>query len=75
VNEALTLVEEDIATAEDVDLALRLGMNHPTGPLERLAEVGPAEVLTGLRGLLDTFGDPRYRPAQLLVRQAAGAAR
>jgi 3-hydroxybutyryl-CoA dehydrogenase len=75
VNEALTLVEEDIATAEDVDLALRLGMNHPMGPLERLAEVGPAEVLTGLRGLLDTFGDPRYRPAQLLVRQAAGAAR
>ncbi|MEU8639418.1 3-hydroxyacyl-CoA dehydrogenase NAD-binding domain-containing protein [Amycolatopsis sp. NPDC048633] len=75
VNEALTLVEEDIATAEDVDLALRLGMNHPTGPLERLAEVGPAEVLTGLRGLLDRFGDPRYRPAQLLVRQAAGAAR
>jgi 3-hydroxybutyryl-CoA dehydrogenase len=75
MNEALTLVEEDIATAEDVDLALRLGMNHPAGPLKRLAEAGPAEVLTGLRGLLDAFGDPRYRPAQLLVRQAAGAAR
>lgn len=75
MNEALTLVEEQTATAEDIDLALRLGMNHPAGPLERLTEVGPREVLTGLRGLLDRFGDPRYRPAQLLVRQAAGAAR
>ncbi|MFJ7217851.1 3-hydroxyacyl-CoA dehydrogenase NAD-binding domain-containing protein [Amycolatopsis sp. NPDC098790] len=75
INEASTLVEEQIATAEDIDLALRLGMNHPAGPLERLAEAGPAEVLAGLRGLLECFGDPRYRPAQLLVRQAAGAAR
>ena len=69
VNEALTLVEEGTATADDVNLALRLGMNHPMGPLEFLAQAGPAEVLAGLRGLLDGFGDPRYRPAQLLVRQ------
>ncbi len=75
VNEALTLVEEGTATADDVDLALRLGMNHPVGPLEYLAQAGPAEVLAGLRGLLDGFGDPRYRPAQLLVRQAAGSRR
>jgi 3-hydroxybutyryl-CoA dehydrogenase len=74
-NEALTLVEEGTATAEDVDLALRLGMNHPVGPLEYLHRTGPAEVLAGLRGMLTHFGDPRYRPAQLLVRQAAGAAR
>ncbi|MGB3439078.1 MAG: 3-hydroxyacyl-CoA dehydrogenase NAD-binding domain-containing protein [Actinophytocola sp.] len=75
VNEALTLVEEGTAEADDVDLALRLGMNHPVGPLEFLAQAGPAEVLAGLRGLLGGFGDPRYRPAQLLVRQAAGSRR
>jgi 3-hydroxybutyryl-CoA dehydrogenase len=74
-NEALTLVEEGTAAATDVDLALRLGMNHPVGPLEYLSEAGPADVLTGLRGMLAEFGDPRYRPAQLLVRQAAGSRR
>jgi 3-hydroxybutyryl-CoA dehydrogenase len=74
-NEALTLVEEGTATAEDVDLALRLGMNHPSGPLEYLSRTGPAEVLAGLRGMATHFGDPRYRPAQLLVRQAAGSRR
>jgi 3-hydroxybutyryl-CoA dehydrogenase len=73
VNEAVTLVEEGTASAGDVDLALRLGMNHPAGPLEYLTEVGPAAVLAGLRGMLDRFGDPRYRPAQLLVRRAAGS--
>ncbi|TDV57542.1 3-hydroxyacyl-CoA dehydrogenase [Actinophytocola oryzae] len=72
-NEALTVVEEGTAGAGDVDLALRLGMNHPVGPLEYLASVGARDVLTSLRGMLDGFGDPRYRPAQLLVRQAAGS--
>jgi 3-hydroxybutyryl-CoA dehydrogenase len=74
-NEALTLVEEGTAAAADVDLALRLGMNHPVGPLEYLAQAGPADVLTSLRSMLAEFGDPRYRPAQLLVRQAAGSHR
>ena len=74
-NEAVTVVEEGTATAEDVDLALRLGMNHPIGPLAYLDRAGAVEVLTGLRGMLDRFGDPRYRPAQLLVRRAAGSRR
>ncbi|TVT01340.1 NADPH nitroreductase [Amycolatopsis bartoniae] len=75
VNEALTLVEEGTAEAGDVDLALRLGMNHPAGPLEYLDRTGAAAVLAGLRGMLAGFGDPRYRPAQLLVRRAAGSRR
>ena len=74
-NEALTVVEEGTAVVEDVNLALRLGMNHPVGPLEYLDTVGPVEVLTSLRGMAECFGDPRYRPAQLLVRQAAGSRR
>ena len=75
VNEAVTVVEEGTASTEDVDLALRLGMNHPVGPLEYLDRAGAVTVLAGLRGMLDCFGDPRYRPAQLLVRQAAGSRR
>lgn len=75
VNEALTVVEEGTASSEDVDLALRLGMNHPVGPLAYLDAVGPVEVLSSLRGMAECFGDPRYRPAQLLVRRAAGTRR
>jgi 3-hydroxybutyryl-CoA dehydrogenase len=75
INEAVTVLEEGTADAADIDTALRLGMNHPAGPLERLAEIGPQTVLASLRDMLDAFGDPRYRPAPLLARRAAGAAR
>ncbi|KQX62941.1 NADPH nitroreductase [Angustibacter sp. Root456] len=70
VNEASVVVEEGTATADDVDVALRLAMNHPTGPFERLAQDGPARVHASLRSMADLFGDPRYRPSQLLRRQA-----
>lgn len=75
IGEAVTVVEEDTATAEAVDLALELGMNHPRGPFKVLAERGEQTVLDGLRAMADAFGDPRYRPAPLLVRRAAGAQR
>jgi 3-hydroxybutyryl-CoA dehydrogenase len=75
VNEALTVVEEGTALADDVDLAMKLGMNHPLGPLEYLAETGAEQVLESLRDMLTSFGDPRYRPAALLLRRAAGARR
>ena len=75
VNEAVTVVEEGTATAADVDLALRLGMNHPVGPFTYLDRVGSETVLASLRAMLDAFGDPRYRPAPLLLRRAAGELR
>jgi 3-hydroxybutyryl-CoA dehydrogenase len=75
VNEAVTVLEEGTADAPDIDTALRLGMNHPAGPLELLERIGPETVLASLRDMAQAFGDPRYRPAPLLIRRAAGAAR
>jgi len=56
-------------------VALRLAMNHPFGPFEYLARCGAANVYAGLRSMTDLIGDPRYRPAQLLRRQAAAEER
>jgi 3-hydroxybutyryl-CoA dehydrogenase len=74
-NEALTVVEEGTAEPGDVDVALRLAMNHPLGPFEYLDRAGAATVLAGLRSMAALSGDPRYRPAQLLRRRAAGEGR
>lgn len=71
VNEASALVEERLAVAADIDLALRLGMNHPRGPFGQLEADGVAAVYASLVSMSELTGDPRYRPAQLLRRQAA----
>ncbi len=74
-NEAVTVVEEGTAEPGDVDVALRLAMNHPLGPFEYLDRAGAATVLSGLRSMAELTGDPRYRPAQLLRRRAVGESR
>lgn len=74
-NEAFTVVEEGTATAEDVDVALRLAMNHPLGPFELVEQDGIDVVHAGMRSMLDGFGDPRYRPAPLMRRQDSARAR
>lgn len=71
INEAATLVEEGGATPDDVDTALKLGMNHPIGPFELLGEHTAAVVVASLRAMQADSGDPRYRPASLLLRRAA----
>jgi 3-hydroxybutyryl-CoA dehydrogenase len=71
VNEASALVEERVAVPADIDLALRLGMNHPRGPFGQLEADGVAAVYASLVSMSGLTGDPRYRPAQLLRRQAA----
>jgi 3-hydroxybutyryl-CoA dehydrogenase len=75
VNEAVGVVEEGTAAPDDVDTALKLGMNHPRGPFEVLQVAGAPAVYTSLRSMADLTGDPRYRPTQLLRRQAVGARR
>ncbi|MFT3866479.1 MAG: 3-hydroxyacyl-CoA dehydrogenase NAD-binding domain-containing protein [Solirubrobacterales bacterium] len=75
VNEAVGVVEEGTADEEAVNLALKLGMNHPRGPLEVLAARGETTVLAGLQAMQEWLGDPRYRPAALLTRRAAAKLR
>ena len=66
VNEAATALAEGVATAQDIDLAMRLGTNYPRGPLEWGDLIGLDVVLSVLRGLHEETGDDRYRPAPIL---------
>jgi 3-hydroxybutyryl-CoA dehydrogenase len=68
VNEAGFAVGEGVGSPEDVDTGMVLGLNHPRGPLEWAEAIGPAEVLTVLRGLQEEYAEERYRSAPLLVR-------
>lgn len=65
-NEAFYMLEEGVASAEDIDKALKLGLNHPMGPFELVDLVGLDTRLHILEYLHRTLGE-KYRPAQLLV--------
>lgn len=75
VNEAVTLVEEGVAEESDVDLALKLGMNHSRGAFEYLADTGASTVVASLVSMQEGFGDTRYRPVARLLRLGAGESR
>ncbi|MEK6272685.1 MAG: 3-hydroxyacyl-CoA dehydrogenase NAD-binding domain-containing protein [Actinomycetota bacterium] len=70
VNEAHFAVGQGVATAEDVDVAMRLGFNWPRGPFEWAEAIGPARVVRVLDGLRSELGADRYRVAPLLRRAA-----
>ena len=66
INEAAYAVMEGVATAEAVDTVMKLGMNHPMGPLELADFIGLDVCVNILNVLHDGFGDPKYRACPLL---------
>jgi 3-hydroxybutyryl-CoA dehydrogenase len=71
LNEACFALEEGLATAEDIDTAVRLGLNHPMGPLTLADFVGLDTLLAIAEVFHREFGDPKYRPAPLLRQYVA----
>ncbi len=68
INEAVFCLYEGVATAENVDGVMTLGMNHPMGPLALADLIGLDVCLAILEVLHDGFGDSKYRPCPLLRR-------
>lgn len=66
-NEAMTMVMEGVASIEDVDTSMKLGLNHPMGPLELADLVGLDTRLRNMEYLHQTLGE-KYRPCPILVK-------
>jgi 3-hydroxybutyryl-CoA dehydrogenase len=71
INEAIFALAEGLASAEAIDNAMKLGANHPIGPLALCDLIGLDVELAVLQVLYEGFKDPKYRPAPLLVEMVA----
>ncbi len=70
VNLACDIAQQGIASVEDIDQAVHLGLGYPHGPLEWGDRLGPRRLLSILQRLQTLTGDPRYRPSPWLRRRA-----
>ncbi|MCL2482015.1 MAG: 3-hydroxybutyryl-CoA dehydrogenase [Propionibacteriaceae bacterium] len=66
INEAIFCVSEGVASIEDIDTVMTLGMNHPMGPLRLADFIGLDTELSILEVMFEGYGDPKYRPCPLL---------
>ena len=68
LNEACFVLGSGTANVADIDKGVKLGLNHPMGPLELSDFIGLDTILEIMRVLLNTTGDSKYRPAPLLMK-------
>ncbi|SVE38071.1 uncharacterized protein METZ01_LOCUS490925, partial [marine metagenome] len=71
INEATFILYEGLATAEEIDAAMKLGAGHPMGPLALADMIGIDVCLYVMNILLDEFGDSKFRPCPLLKQMVA----
>ena len=71
INEAIFALQDGVAAAADIDEAMKLGCNHPTGPLALADLIGLDTLLSIMEVFQRDYGDPKYRPASLLREMVA----
>ena len=71
INEAVFALQEGLASSEEIDAGMRLGCNHPIGPLALCDMIGLDVELAVMEVLYQAFNDSKYRPAPLLKEMVA----